>query len=79
MNTCTELDLLDVEILNSIERAGCTTVPSEAEDSGHASWLLERGYLDFEDGILVVTEQGRFARDEARRAHNDARGRAAPF
>ena len=54
--------LIDIAILEAVARdGGGTEVPSDAEDSGHTSWLLQQGYLEFEQGVIVLTERGRAA------------------
>jgi hypothetical protein len=57
-----KLDLIDTAILEAVGKGrGGAHVPSNAEDSGHTSWLMEKGYIEFDDGVLLLTEQGRAA------------------
>jgi hypothetical protein len=57
-----KLELIDIAILEAVARdGGGTEVPSDAEDSGHTSWLLQQGYLEFEKGVIVLTARGRAA------------------
>jgi hypothetical protein len=57
-----KLELIEISILEAVARdGGGTEVPSYAEDSGHTSWLLERGYLEFENGVIVLTKRGHAA------------------
>jgi hypothetical protein len=60
--TMDKLDPIEIAILKAVgEGRGGTEVPSDAEDSGHTSWLLEKGYIEFDNGALVLTEQGHAA------------------
>ncbi|HEY1694662.1 MAG TPA: hypothetical protein VGG39_20970 [Polyangiaceae bacterium] len=57
-----KLEYVEVAIPQAVHRdGGGTEVPSDAEDSGHTSWLLQEGYLDFEKGVIVLTGRGRAA------------------
>jgi hypothetical protein len=57
-----KLELIDIAILEAVQRGGGgTEVPSDAEDSGHTSWLLKEGYLEFQKGVIVLTDRGRAA------------------
>jgi hypothetical protein len=66
--TMDKLELIDIAILEAVERdGGGTEVPSDAEDSGHSSWLLQQGYLEFKNGVIALTERGRAATRAAAR------------
>lgn len=56
-----KLEEIEISILEAVRDGRVTTVPAESEDSGHTAWLLEKGYIEFGAGPLVLTELGRNA------------------